>query len=110
MSAEVDLPDEVVESSASGSKTTKISLVTNPLAGDSLLQMTPPLPTLPFEMITEILCKLQVKSLMKFKCVCKIFGLWLTMDPCWLLTINPCQNDYYPLVSRSSNFAMLGEP
>ncbi|MCI34852.1 F-box/kelch-repeat protein, partial [Trifolium medium] len=32
---------------------------------------SPPLPTLPFELIVEILSKLPVKSLMQFQCVCK---------------------------------------
>jgi hypothetical protein len=69
MSAEGDVPvpDKVVESS----KTTKISRHTNPLTGDSLLQMTPLLPTLPFDMITEILLRLPLKFLMQLKRVCK---------------------------------------
>ncbi|XP_057430752.1 F-box/kelch-repeat protein At3g23880-like [Lotus japonicus] len=40
-----------------------------PPAGDSL--HAPPLPSLPFDLVVEILCRLPVKPLLQFRCVCK---------------------------------------
>ncbi|AET03603.1 putative F-box domain, galactose oxidase/kelch, beta-propeller, F-box associated interaction [Medicago truncatula] len=41
---------------------------------------TPPLPFLPFDLITDILCRLPVKFLIQFQCVCKSWNS-LISDP-----------------------------
>jgi len=38
----------------------------------------PPLPTLPFDLIPEILCRLSVKLLMQFRCMCKSWNFLIT--------------------------------
>jgi len=48
--------------------------------GNSVLQMSPPLPNLPFELITEILCRLPVNFLMTLKCVCKPWNSLISSD------------------------------
>jgi len=40
----------------------------------------PPLPTLPFELVAEILCRLPVKLLLQLRCLCKSFNSLIT-DP-----------------------------
>ncbi|GAU20083.1 hypothetical protein TSUD_381750 [Trifolium subterraneum] len=45
--------------------------LTPPSSSYSIVTLTLPLPTLPFDLIVEILYKLPVKSLMQFQCVCK---------------------------------------
>ncbi|MCI23953.1 F-box/kelch-repeat protein, partial [Trifolium medium] len=39
-----------------------------------------PLPTLPFDLIPEILCKLSVKFLVQLRCVCKSWNFLISTD------------------------------
>ncbi|RHN69125.1 putative F-box domain-containing protein [Medicago truncatula] len=41
---------------------------------------TPPLPTLPFDLVAEILCRLPVKLLLQLRCLCKSLNS-LILDP-----------------------------
>ncbi|MCI27031.1 F-box/kelch-repeat protein, partial [Trifolium medium] len=52
----------------------------NDVPVDVVVSSPSPLPTLPFDLIGEILCRLPVKLLLQFQCVCK-FWKSLISDP-----------------------------
>jgi len=79
----------------------------NPLAGFSLQQPPPSplLPTLPLDLITEIICRLPVKSLMKFRCVCKPWNSLISADRKFSMKHLRCMSSTmnHNLIQKSEN-------
>lgn len=73
----------------------------------------PPLPTLPFELVAEILCRLPVKLLLQLRCLCKSFNS-LISDPKFAKKHLHSSTTPHHLILRSNNgsgrFALIVSP
>jgi len=63
---------------------------------------TPPLPTLPFDLVAEILCRLPVKLLLQLRCLCKSFDS-LISDPKFAKKHLCMSTPHYNLMVSSTN-------
>ncbi|GAU20084.1 hypothetical protein TSUD_381760 [Trifolium subterraneum] len=116
-SSDADDPNDVALSNPPTEDTTatkkqslncSTGILTSPSSSYSIVTLTlqpPLLPTLPFELIAEILSKLPVKSLMQFQCVCKSWKS-LISDPKFAKKHLRMSTKHHHLISTFANSAL----